>query len=247
MARLSVNVNKIATLRNSRMGKEPDLLRLTQDIVRFGAEGITLHPRADQRHITPEDVVTLATHIKDVELNFEGDLREEFLAHVLRHKPAQCTLVPVKPGEVTSCHGWDLGQWGFILAPVIAKIKSAGPRVSLFMHPDDVGSLAHLSEVGADRVELYTEPYAHAFGQTHAEGQKPLDHALGKLQEFSQEALRQGYVLNAGHDLTLDNLPLLIKTIPEIDEVSIGHHLVAYAIEVGLERAVRDYLAASHG
>lgn len=243
MARLSVNVNKIATLRNSRMGKEPDLLRLTQDIVRYGAEGITIHPRADQRHITPADVVTIATHIKEVEVNFEGDLREEFLGHVLTHKPAQCTLVPVKPGEVTSNHGWDLQQWGFILSPVIAKIKSAGPRVSLFMHPDDQSSLPLLSEVKADRVELYTEPYARAF----AEGGKALDHALGQLKDFSQEALRQGYVLNAGHDLTIENLPLLIKTIPEIDEVSIGHHLVAYAIEVGLKKAVADYLAASHG
>lgn len=245
MARLSVNVNKIATLRNSRMGKEPDLLRLTQDIVRHGAEGITIHPRADQRHITPEDVETLAQHITDVELNFEGDLREEFLAHVLRHKPAQCTLVPVKPGEVTSNHGWDLAQWGFMLAPVVARIQAAGPRVSLFMHPDDGSSLEHLAAVGADRVELYTEPYAKA----HAEGatSKACDHALGQLKEFSQEAVRQGYVLNAGHDLTLANLPLLIKNIPEIDEVSIGHHLVAYALEVGLKTAVTDYLAASHG
>lgn len=243
MARLSVNVNKIATLRNSRMGKEPDLLRLSQDIVRYGAEGITIHPRADQRHITPEDVVTIAQHITDVELNFEGDLREEFLAHVFRHKPAQCTLVPVKPGEVTSNHGWDLGQWGFMLAPVVAKIKAAGPRVALFMHPEDTESLAHLAEVKADRLELYTEPYARA----HHEGGKALDHALGKLKDFSQEAVRQGYVLNAGHDLTLDNLPLLIKTIPEIDEVSIGHHLIAYAVEVGLKKAVSDYLVASHG
>lgn len=243
MARLSVNVNKIATLRNSRMGSAPDLLRLTEDIVRYGAEGITIHPRADQRHITPADVKTLARHITAVELNFEGDLREEFLTHVLTHKPAQCTLVPVKPGEVTSNHGWDLKSWGFMLAPVIAKIKAAGPRVSLFMHPEDTASLAYLSEVKADRVELYTEPYARA----HAEGGKALDRALGQLADFSSEARRQGYVLNAGHDLTLENLPLLIKTIPEIDEVSIGHHLVAYALEVGLKAAVGDYLAASHG
>lgn len=241
MAKLSVNVNKIATLRNSRGGDEPNLMRFVHRIVALGADGITVHPRADRRHITPDDARAVAREVMTVETNFEGDVREEFLDLVLECRPTQCTLVPVKPGEVTSNHGWEVRRWSFLLAPVIGKLKEEGVRVSLFVEAGDLESVREASAMGADRIELYTEPYASAFqaGDVDAE--------LRKVIRSAEEAGRLGVGVNAGHDLTHVNLPLLVNHVPNLAEVSIGHHLMSHALEVGMEHAVRDYLQAAHG
>lgn len=242
MAKLSVNINKIATLRNSRGTDSPNLIQMAKKIVDFGAEGITIHPRADRRHITPKDAVDVKKNITEVEVNFEGDIREEFLELVFDLKPTQCTLVPVKPGEITSNHGWELDKWGFLLKPVIDKLRNLGIRSSIFMHPNDTSSIPLLSKLQPDRIELFTEPFAHAF----LFNQNELDKEIEKLAFFAQKAKEQGIGINAGHDLTHENLPVLLEAIPYIEEVSIGHHLISYAIEVGLEKAVQIYLKASN-
>lgn len=240
MVRLSVNVNKIALLRNSRGGEGPNVLEHAKAIVEFGADGITVHPRADRRHITPDDAAAIAAHITTVETNFEGDIREEFLDLCLRLRPTQATLVPVSFGELTSHRGWDARHWGFLLQPVIARLKEEGIRVSLFV-AGDAEQIPRIAEIGADRIELYTAPYADAFhrGDYAAE--------LDKLVATAEAASRYGLGVNAGHDLKLANLPVLAKAIPQLKEVSIGHYLVAYALEVGMERAVRDYRKAARG
>ena len=241
MAKLSVNVNKIATLRNSRGGAEPDLMRFVHRIVGLGADGITVHPRADRRHITPEDARDVVREVTTVETNFEGDVREEFIDLVLECRPTQCTLVPVKPGEITSNHGWEVGRWAFLLAPVVARMKQEGIRVSLFVEAGDVASVREAAALGADRIELYTEPYAGSFGRANLEAE------LAKVKRSAEEALKLGVGVNAGHDLTHENLPLLVEQVPNLAEVSIGHHLMAHALSVGMDRAVADYLAAAHG
>jgi pyridoxine 5-phosphate synthase len=241
MAKLSVNVNKIATLRNSRGGDEPNLMEFVNRIVSFGAEGITIHPRADRRHITPEDARAVAREVTTVETNFEGDVREEFLDLVLECRPSQCTLVPVKPGEITSNHGWDVPRWTFLLAPVIARLKKDNIRVSLFVEAGDVKSVKEAATIGADRIEIYTEPYAKAFQLGN------VNEALAQIMRSAEEAARVGVGVNAGHDLTVENLPLLVEKVPNLVEVSIGHHLVGHALDVGMERSVRDYLLAAHG
>ena len=241
MTKLSVNVNKIATLRNSRGGDEPNLMRFVHRIVSLGAEGITVHPRADRRHITPDDARAVACEVKTVETNFEGDIREEFLDLVLECRPAQCTLVPVKPGEVTSNHGWAVRRWSYLLAPVVARLKQDGIRVSLFVEAGDVESVRETAAIGADRIEIYTEPYAEAFARGNADGE------LRKVMQSAEEAGRLGIGVNAGHDLTHENLPLLVKRLPNLAEVSIGHHLMSHALSVGIDRAMADYLSAAHG
>jgi pyridoxine 5-phosphate synthase len=238
MTKLSVNINKIATLRNSRGGDEPSVMAFAHKIVSFGAEGITVHPRADRRHITPEDARSVAREIATVETNFEGDLREEFLDLVLTCRPTQCTLVPVKPGEITSNHGWEVKRWAFLLAPVIARIKREGIRVSLFVEAGDQESVREARTIGADRIEIYTEPYAAAFAAGKVES------ALAKLMRSAEEAERQQLGVNAGHDLTHLNLPLLVQKVPNLLEVSIGHHLIGHALDVGMKTAVSDYLKA---
>jgi pyridoxine 5-phosphate synthase len=239
MAKLSVNVNKIATLRNSRGGGTPDLMGFVAHILAFGAQGITVHPRADRRHITPDDARAVARGVKTVETNFEGDVREEFLDLVLECRPTQCTLVPVQPGEVTSNHGWAVSRWAFLLAPVVARLKEEGVRVSLFVEAGDIGSVRAASSIGADRIEIYTEPYAAAFlrGETGA--------ALDQVLRSAEAAQQCGLEVNAGHDLTHLNLPLLVQRVPNLAEVSIGHHLMSHALLVGMERAVGDYLKAA--
>jgi pyridoxine 5-phosphate synthase len=241
MAKLSVNVNKIATLRNSRGGDAPNLMDFVRRIVGYGADGITVHPRADQRHITPADARAVAREVRSVETNFEGDVREEFLDLVLECRPTQCTLVPVKPGEVTSNHGWQVRDWAYLLAPVVARIKAEGVRVSLFVEAGDLDSARAAAEVGADRIEIFTEPYAHAFlrGEPGAE--------LERVARSAEAAAACGLQVNAGHDLTHLNLPLMVTRIANLAEVSIGHHLVCHALDVGMEAAVRDYLRAAHG
>lgn len=239
MAKLSVNVNKIATLRNSRGGEAPVLMPLVHQIVGWGAEGITVHPRADRRHITPDDARAVAREVRKVEVNFEGDIREEFLDLVLECVPSQCTLVPVKPGEITSNHGWDVDRWSFLLEGVIRRIRDAGVRVSLFVEAGDVISVRRAADLGAQRIELYTEPYAAAHAQKNCAAE------LDRLVVSAEAARSVGLGINAGHDLTCDNLPRLITAIPDMAEVSIGHHLLCDALVSGLKNAVRSYLAAS--
>lgn len=238
--KLSVNVNKIALLRNSRGHDAPNVLSFAQKIVSYGAHGITVHPRADRRHITPDDARAVSRHITTVETNFEGDLREEFLELTLDLKPTQCTLVPVTPGEITSHRGWDVAKWGFVLEAVVRRLKKEGIRTSLFVEADPA-VIPGVAALGADRIEIYTGPYAEAFerGDHRAE--------LDRIAATARAAAAAGVGVNAGHDLTIDNLGPLVREVPEIQEVSIGHHLTIRALEVGMRQAVADYLAAVKG
>lgn len=235
--KLSVNVNKIALLRNSRGRGAPDVLAFARKIVSSGAHGITVHPRADRRHITPDDAREISREITTVETNFEGDVREEFLELVLECRPTQCTLVPVTPGEITSNRGWDAARWQFLLEPVVRRIKEQGVRVSLFVEADPA-VIPAVAATGADRIEIYTGPYAEAFdsGDHRAE--------LDRIVATVRAAERAGIGVNAGHDLTVENLAPIVREAPQILEVSIGHHLTIHALHVGMQQAVRDYLDA---
>ena len=235
MINLSVNVNKVATLRNARGGDEPNVIKAARTCIEAGCQGITVHPREDQRHIRPGDVYDLAEMLT-VEFNIEGDLRPEFLDMVMEVNPAQCTLVPAEPGEITSHHGWDIKRDEKILRPVIERLKTKDIRVSLFMDPEP-NNMALAAAVGADRVELYTGPYAWA--KTEA----AIKSEFARLQKSHDAALDAGLVLNAGHDLDLDNLHRL-QELPGIKEASIGHAIISYAIYVGLFQAVRDFRRA---
>jgi pyridoxine 5-phosphate synthase len=240
MIHLSVNVNKVATLRNSRGGRLPDVLDAIDVCVAAGAPGITVHPRADRRHITPGDVrdirAALAGRQPHVEYNIEGDPRPELIELVLEVRPDQCTLVPVVPGEVTSQSGWGPGAAGDGLAEAVAGLRSRGIRVSLFVDalPD---SIRRAAAAGADRVELYTEPYARAFETGAAEGRR----SFQMYTEAAVLANSLGLGVNAGHDLDLDNL-VLFRTLPYLDEVSIGHAIVSRALFAGLSTVVGEYL-----
>ncbi len=241
---LSVNVNKIATLRNSRGGELPDLLKAVDTCVQAGAQGITVHPREDQRHIKPADVTDIAARLAeinrrrktDIEYNIEGDPRPDLIENVLQTKPTQCTLVPVVAGEVTSHTVWDIRESGTVLKPIIDALKTAGIRVSLFSGTD-VEQIARTRDIGANRIELYTAPYAMA--QTLSE----IEHEFRLLATAATAAMDFGLGVNAGHDLDLHNLPLMQK-LPGLLEVSIGHHLMADALYIGLEAAVKAYRAA---
>jgi len=238
--KLSVNVNKIALLRNSRARGVPDVLAFARKIVSYGAHGITVHPRADRRHITPEDARAIAREITSVETNFEGDIREEFLDLVLECRPTQCTLVPVTPGEITSNRGWDAARWRFLLEPVVRRLRDHGVRVSLFVEADPA-VIPAVAATGADRIEIYTGPYADAFdrGDFRAE--------LDRIAATARAAEQAGVGVNAGHDLTVENLAPIVREVPQVVEISIGHHLTVRALEVGMEQAVRDYLGAVAG
>ena len=241
---LSVNVNKIATLRNSRGGDIPDVLTAVNTCIAAGAQGITVHPREDERHIKPADVQDIAERLTEIntqksptiEYNIEGDPRPDLIDMVLRTKPTQCTLVPVIAGEVTSHTVWDIHKDGDTLKPIIAALKNANIRVSLFSGTD-VEQIAMTCDIGADRIELYTEPYAMA--QTKAE----IEREFALLENAAVKAMDLGLGINAGHDLNLDNLPLMQK-LPGLLEVSIGHHLMADALYIGLESAVKAYRRA---
>ena len=251
MTKLSVNVNKIATVRNSRGGREPSVIEAVRVCIDAGAPGITVHPRADQRHITTQDVYDIAEELaplrtaggvagnhRRIEYNIEGDPRPGFLELVLAVKPDQCTLVPVKPGEITSEAGWPADTPADQLSGVIKGLKDAGVRVSLFVDPEPA-PIEWAKTMGADRVELYTEPFARAF-------ERGPDAAAASFKRYSDAATlahRLGIGVNAGHDLDLKNLTLF-KSLPHLDEVSIGHALISRAIFVGLGKVVKEYLAA---
>jgi pyridoxine 5-phosphate synthase len=240
MTRLSVNLNKIALLRNSRSLGIPSVTRAASIALDAGAQGITVHPRPDERHIRRQDVYDLAQLLKnrhDIEFNIEGNPFHEVLELMREVRPQQCTLVPDDPGAFTSDHGWNLQRDGARLKPVIAGLKALGIRVSVFMDPlpDAMGAAR---DIGADRVELYTEPYARAFGSAQ-EAQ-----VLSRYAESTRVAIRAGLGINAGHDLNRDNLPRFLSAVPAVLEVSIGHALIADALETGLAQTVKDYLAA---
>jgi pyridoxine 5-phosphate synthase len=241
MIRLSVNVNKVATLRNSRGGREPRVLDAVDVCLRAGVQGITVHPRADRRHITREDVLDIARALEGrrpaVEYNVEGDPRPDLIDLVLDVRPDQCTLVPVAPGEITSQAGWRPGAESERLRPVIASMKARGIRVSLFVDPDR-GAIDLAQSLGADRVELYTEPFARAFEQGADAGRRSFD----LYTEAASAAHQLGLGVNAGHDLDLDNL-VLFRGLPHLDEVSIGHAILSRALFRGLDAVVREYLA----
>jgi pyridoxine 5-phosphate synthase len=241
-ARLSVNVNKIATVRNSRGGRVPSVIEAVRVCVAAGAPGITVHPRADARHITPTDVREVSAWLRTlngrVEFNIEGDPRPDLLAMVHEVRPTQCTLVPVRPGEITSQAGWSPDTPGDEIGAVVRALHADGIRVSLFVDPEDA-PIRWAAEVGGDRVELYTEPFARAFERGDAAGRASFE----VYSKAAQLAASLGLGVNAGHDLDLDNL-VLFRRLPHLDEVSIGHALVSHALFVGLDRSVRDYLDA---
>jgi pyridoxine 5-phosphate synthase len=239
---LSVNVNKVATLRNSRGGSVPSVIDAVRVCVAAGVPGITVHPRADARHITMADVReiagALATAKKGTEFNIEGDPRPDLLAIVREVRPTQCTLVPVKPGEVTSQAGWPADTPLDEMRGVVRDLQKHGSRVSMFVDPEPA-PIHWAASLGADRIELYTEPFARAFATSLDDGRT----SFQQYAEASQLARELGLGVNAGHDLDLENLTLF-RSLPHLDEVSIGHALISHALFVGLERSVREYLAA---
>ncbi len=240
VTRLSVNVNKIALVRNTRALGIPSVVRASRIALEAGAYGITVHPRPDERHIRPHDVKELAALLKDwpqAEFNIEGNPFHGLMQFVREVRPHQCTLVPDETGAFTSDHGWNLEADGERLKPVIAEARACGVRVSLFMDP--VAAAMPLARaIGADRVELYTEPYAAAHG-TPRQAEE-----LARYAAAARAAIAAGLQVNAGHDLNLPNLPDFLKAVPGVEEVSIGHALIADAIEHGLAETVRLYLAA---
>jgi pyridoxine 5-phosphate synthase len=232
--KLSVNINKIATLRNSRGGNNPDLIKTAEDIERFGAEGITVHPRPDERHIRYADVYELKKVIT-TEFNIEGNPKEQkFIDLVLENKPTQVTLVPDAEGQLTSDHGWDTVANKNYLIDTISVFKNAGIRVSIFVDPD-IKMIEGAKETGTDRIELYTEAYAKQF----ATGSK--QQAIDPYIVAAKKANELGMGINAGHDLDLHNLKYFSENIPGLLEVSIGHALICDAIYLGLENAVQLY------
>jgi pyridoxine 5-phosphate synthase len=236
MVRLSVNINKIATLRNSRGGNNPDLMQVAKDCERFGAQGITVHPRPDERHIRYQDVYDLKK-IVTTEFNIEGNCQEQkFIDLVLANKPEQVTLVPDVLGQITSNHGWDTIQNKDYLIDMIRVFKDAGIRVSIFVDPD-VDMVEGAAETGTDRIELYTEGYASHFHQDKGKAIAPYIYAAEAAQNL-------GLGINAGHDLDLHNLGYFAQNIPGLQEVSIGHALVSDALYYGLENTIQMYLRA---
>jgi pyridoxine 5-phosphate synthase len=240
MTRLSVNVNKVATLRNTRNNGIPSVLHAAKLALDAGAQGITVHPRPDQRHIRPQDVFDIAELLRgypEAEYNIEGNPEYGYLDFARQIRPAQCTLVPDSPDAFTSNQGWDLKTNAERLIPIIGTLHDLGCRVSLFMDPI-LEQIELARWVGADRIELYTEPYAVA----HARGDY-VD-VLARYVEAARRAQELGLGVNAGHDLNRDNLLPLLAAIPFVDEVSIGHALIADALDYGLAQTVRLYLTA---
>lgn len=233
MARLSVNINKIATLRNARGGVIPDVVLAAVNCQRFGAQGITIHPRPDERHIRRQDVYDIKPVIT-TEFNIEGYPSGDFIKMVIDIKADQATLVPDKHNQLTSDHGWDTFKHRSFLTDVISQLKEHGIRTSIFVDPD-VKAVEGAAQIGTDRVELYTEPYASMFPEDR-------EKAIAPFVEAAKAATVLGIGINAGHDLNLDNLNYLYKNIPNLLEVSIGHALIADALYFGLETTIKKYL-----
>ena len=240
MTSLSVNLNKVALLRNTRTIGIPSVERMAQIALEAGADGITVHPRPDGRHVRSPDVGELAAMLRQwpaVEFNIEGNPFHQLMEYVREVRPHQCTFVPDETGAFTSDHGWDLARDGQKLRAVIDDAKASGARVSLFMDPD-AAAMEQAAALGADRVELYTEPYARAFGTAEQERE------LKRYSAAAKAALAVGLGVNAGHDLNRANLGPFLAAVPGVLEVSIGHALIADALEFGLADTVRMYLAA---
>lgn len=234
MTKLSVNINKVATLRNARGGNNPDVVRVALDCEKFGAQGITVHPRPDERHIRHQDVFDLRPKLS-TEFNIEGYPSDDFCSLVLKAKPDQVTLVPDAPDQLTSNHGWDTIKHEAFLRDVVGRFKAADIRVSIFIDAQPV--LAdYAKKVGADRVELYTEPYAANYAANREEAIAPFVQTAIHCREI-------GLGLNAGHDLSLQNLAYFHQQIPWVDEVSIGHALICDALYLGLRETISEYLA----
>ena len=232
MTKLSVNINKIATLRNARGENLPDVMKVAEDCQRFGADGITVHPRPDERHITKKDVFDLQSKIT-TEFNIEGYPSPEFLAMVKRVKPNQVTFVPDAPNNLTSNAGWDTDTHELFLSETVSDMQASGIRTSLFIETD-LEKIKAASKIGTDRIELFTGPYAKAYAENKEE-------AIAPFLKAAQLAKNLGLGINAGHDLNLDNLNYLITTIPWIKEVSIGHALISDALYMGLEKTIKAY------
>jgi len=247
MTFLSVNLNKVALLRNSRGRNYPDLLQVAQDCIRFGADGITLHPRPDERHARRQDVRDLKDALS-VALNVEGYPSEDFLRLIEETRPAQCTLVPDAPNAITSDHGWDTHAHRQFLFEMVGRIQAAGVRASLFCDPD-LDMIEGAREIGADRIELYTEAFASAFSQpltlsSNAPAASEA-HILAAVEPYARAAAyahELGLGINAGHDLNLLNLRFFLAHVPHIHEVSIGHAIVTDALYLGLEETIRQYV-----
>ena len=234
MTKLSVNINKFATIRNSRGSNNPNLIQVAKDAERFGAQGITVHPRPDERHIRYRDVYELK-EIITTEFNIEGNPREEkFVKLVLDNKPTQVTLVPDATGQLTSNHGWDTIKHQAFLKDIIAEFKSAGIRVSIFVDPD-LKMVEAAASTGTDRIELYTEAYAQNLQHNKTSAIKP-------YQDASILAKELGIGLNAGHDLDLNNLRYFAQNVTDLQEVSIGHALVCDCLYLGMENTIQRYL-----
>ena len=234
MTKLSVNINKVATLRNARGGNNPDVVRVALDCEKVGAQGITVHPRPDERHIRHQDVFDLRPRLS-TEFNIEGNPSDDFCSLVLKAKPDQVTLVPDAPDQLTSNHGWNTIKHEAFLRDVVGRFKAAGIRVSIFIDAQPV--LAdYAKKVGADRVELYTEPYAANYAANREEAIAPFVQTAIHCREI-------GLGLNAGHDLSLQNLAYFHQQIPWVDEVSIGHALICDALYLGLRETISEYLA----
>ncbi len=233
MTKLSVNINKIATLRNARGGDVPSVTQVAIDAEKFGAQGITIHPRPDERHITRKDVYDLKPLVK-TEFNIEGNPHRPFIDMVLDVKPEQVTLVPDADNAITSNAGWDCKEHLEFLKSVIAEFKSAGIRTSIFLDPNPE-MVKYAAETGTDRIELYTEAYAKNYTENKEEAIKP-------YVETALEAQKYGLGINAGHDLSLENLKYFSDNIPGLLEVSIGHALISEALYLGLENTIQSYL-----
>lgn len=233
MTRLSVNINKIATLRNARGGQTPNVLQFALDAERFGAQGITVHPRPDERHITTQDCYNLHKHVQ-TEFNIEGYPDARYLQLLTDLRPAQATLVPDPPGVLTSNAGWNCIEQTAFLEPIIAQIKNLGVRVSLFMETD-LAQIDKAKVLGADRIEFYTGPYAEHYSIDRHAAVEPY-----RLAALHAHALGLG--INAGHDLSLENLAFLKASLVALDEVSIGHALIADALYLGIENTIQRYL-----
>ncbi len=233
MTRLSININKLATLRNSRGGNNPDIIKSAIDIQHFGAEGITVHPRPDERHIRYQDVLDLKK-IMETEFNIEGYPDERYFRLVELTRPDQATLVPDGPNQITSNSGWDTIENKDFLEPIVQQLKKLGVRVSLFVDPREE-MVQGAATIGADRIELYTEPYASGYSRNKAD-------AILPYIQCSELAAKLGLGINAGHDLNLDNLKYFNENLPQLDEVSIGHALICDSLYFGLENTIQLYL-----